>query len=223
MVRRVLRTCWVILSIALAGYVGSNAGWYWLNHSATLCHISFVPLGDFPEAVLIDLAKHYERSLGVRVDLLPAIQIEETAKDFRRGQLVGQELINLMKRRLPQLAEDPTVMMMGFTSGDMYTAYKNWQFAFAVREAGRFSVVSTARMDPVNFQLPSNQEILTSRLTKMATKQLGLQYYGLRERNEKTSVLFAPILGLDDLDEVSLEFDAADHQRISKVVKSCRM
>jgi predicted Zn-dependent protease len=222
MVCRILKKAWTILLIVFAGYAGSYAAWYWLDHSASLCYVSLVPLGDFQESALRDLAGHYEKRLGVRVDFQPAIPIEESAIDFKRRQLIGEELIDLMKRRLPQLADDPSVMIMGITNGDMYTRHKNWRFAFAVREAGRFAVVSTARMDPVNFGLPSDQAVLSGRLTKMATKQLGLQYYGLRERKEKTSVLFSPILGLDDLDEVSGEFDEVDRHLISKVVKSCK-
>ena len=223
MLCKLLKKAWTLGLIVLAGYVGSYAAWYWLDHSASLCRVSLVPLGDVRESLLVDLVDDYRQMLGLQVELLSPIPIDDAVIDFKRRQLVAEELIALMKRRLPHLADDPGVMLMGITSGDIYTTHKNWRFAFAVRESGRFSVVSTARMDPGNFHLPPNDSILALRLKKMATKQLGLQYYGLRDRGEKTSVLFSPILGLDDLDEVSPDFDAADREQISKIVKSCKM
>ncbi|MEQ1794837.1 MAG: hypothetical protein ABL970_11650, partial [Nitrospira sp.] len=116
----------------------------------------------------------------------------------------------------------PSVMMMGFTRGDMYIEKMDWQFAFALRESGRFTMISTARMDPESFGFAPDEQVLRTRLAKMVTKQIGLYFYGLPERQEKTSVLFSPILGVDDLDEVSAELDGIDRQRLAKVVKSCQ-
>jgi predicted Zn-dependent protease len=112
-------------------------------------------------------------------------------------------------------------MMMGFTRGDMYTRHKNWRFAFATREDGRFAAISTARMDPVSFGLPPNDDVLLRRLLKITSKQIGLYFYSLPEREEKSSVLFSPILGVDDLDEVSMDFDAIDRGRIGQTARRC--
>lgn len=105
----------------------------------------------------------------------------------------------------------------------MYLQHKNWQFAFAGREAGRFAVISTARMDPQSFGLPKDEPALSGRLKKMVLKQVGLYFYGLPERSETTSVLFSPILGVDDLDAVAPDIDAADRARLADVKKSCRL
>jgi len=45
--------------------------------------------------------------------------------DRSRGQLIGEELINKMKIGFPAQAQDRTVMMVGFTRGDMYVRHKN--------------------------------------------------------------------------------------------------
>ena len=213
------QTLWIVVF----GYVGWYAAGYWQNHSATLCRITFVPLGEFSEPLLTDLVQQYQRTLGVHIERHPPIPIPEGVIDYSRRQIVGERLIALMKEQLPEQAHDQSVMLVGFTHGDMYMANKNWQFAFAVRELGRFAVISTARMDPMSFGLPPDQEVLRTRLGKMVTKQIGLYFYGLPERHEKTSVLFSPILGVDDLDEVSSEFDATDRQRLTKIVKSCQL
>jgi predicted Zn-dependent protease len=194
----------------------------WLSPSSDRCPIVFVPIGQFQELVVQSLAQHYERTLGLRVTVRRAIPLEESAIDHNRRQLVGDELIDLMKRRLPVQEQEQAVMIVGLTTEDMYIRQKNWRFAFAMRQGGRFAVVSTARMDPANFGLAPDRDVLMSRLTKMVTKQIGLYYYHLPERHEKTSVLFSPILGLDDLDTVSIGFDAIDRDRMKQIVRSCR-
>jgi predicted Zn-dependent protease len=141
--------------------------------------------------------------------------------DRARGQLIGEELIQRMKIALPEQAQDRTVMLMGFTRGDMYIRQEEWRFAFANREDGRFAAISTARMDPVSFGLSPNDGVLVRRLLKMTSKQIGLYFYGLPERQEKSSVLFSPILGVDDLDDVSMDFDAIDRGRIGQTARQC--
>ena len=189
--------------------------------SNQLCQITFVPIGDFPSTSLQALASYYEQTLGLHIDVRPAIPVKESMIDRFRGQLIGEELINRMKIAFPTQAEDRRVMMVGFTRGDMYVRHKNWRFAFATREDGRFAAISTARMDPVSFGLPPNDGVLVRRLLKMTSKQIGLYFYLLPERQEKSSVLFSPILGVDDLDEVSMDFDAIDRGRIGQTARRC--
>ncbi len=192
-----------------------------LAASDGLCHIMFIPIGDFPPRSLQSVADYYEQTLGLHIKLGPAISIEEAMIDRSRGQLIGEELVNQMKRQLSAEANDSTVLMMGFTRGDMYIRQKDWRFAFAYREQGRFAAISTARMDPVSFGLPVDDGVLVRRLIKMTSKQIGLYYYRLPERQERTSVLFSPILGVDDLDSVSLDFDGIDRGRVGSPVKQC--
>ena len=43
-------------------------------------------------------------------------------------------------------------------------------------------------------------------LRKMISKNIGIMYYGLEESTDRKSVLYGPILGLDDLDSISEDF-----------------
>jgi predicted Zn-dependent protease len=193
----------------------------WFASSKHLCQITFVPIGNFPSASLQALASYYEQTLGLHIDVRPAIPFEESMVDRSRGQLIGEELVNGMKTGYPTQAQDRSVMMVGFTRGDMYVRHKDWRFAFATREDGRFAAISTARMDPVSFGLPPNDGVLVRRLLKMTSKQIGLYFYELPERQEKSSVLYSPILGVDDLDEVSMDFDTVDRERIGQTARRC--
>lgn len=196
-------------------------GTQWFASSAPLCRIMFVPIGNFPSTSLQTLADYYEKTLGLHIDVHPTIPFEGSMMDRARGQLIGEELIRQLKMAFPEQAQNRTVMMMGFTRGDMYIRQKEWRFAFAIREDGRFAVISTARMDPESFGFPPNDAVLVRRLLKMTSKQIGLYYYGLPERQEKSSVLFSPILGVDDLDNISMDFDAIDRARIGQTTRLC--
>jgi len=190
--------------------------------SSRLCQIVFVPLGHFPTAALQKVAHYYSETLGVTIEVSPTIPFTESMIDLGRNQLVGEQLVDEMKRHFPAYTSNPRIMMIGFTRGDMYIQRKDWQFAFAYREDGRFAVISTARMDPENFGLSPDDRVLVPRLIKMASKQIGLYFYELPEREEKTSVLFSSILGLDDLDAVAMDFDAIDRKRMGTTARRCR-
>jgi predicted Zn-dependent protease len=212
-----MRKFFVIVLVLAFGY----GAYQWFVSSSRLCQIMFVPIGDFPPASLQAVANYYQETLGVKILLSGPIPIEEGMLDRRRGQLIGQELINHLRWRFPEPTKNLRLMMIGFTREDMYIRDKDWRFAFAYRENGRFAAISTARMDPVNFGLLPNDGVLVRRLIKMTSKQIGLYFYRLPERQEKTSVLFSPILGVDDLDEVAMDFDAVDRKRIGNAARQC--
>jgi predicted Zn-dependent protease len=193
----------------------------WFAASKHLCQILFVPIGNFPTTSLQKVADYYKETLGVHIDLSLTMPFDEVMMDRRRGQFIGEELVNQMRMHYPVQTKNQRIMMIGFTRGDMYIRHMDWRFAFAYRESGRFAAVSTARMDPESFGLPPDDSILVRRLIKITSKQIGLYFYGLPERQEKTSVLFSPILGVDDLDTVAMDFDAIDRERMGPTARQC--
>ncbi len=58
----------------------------------------------------------------------------------------------------------------------------------------------------MNFDQPPDDELLHTRVQKMITKNIGIMYYGLDQSTDRKSVLFGPILTLDDLDGVGKDF-----------------
>ena len=168
--------------------------------------VYFVPLGDFISPSLVKLVLYYKQKYGLSIEPLAAIKLETPAADFERRQLIAEELIALMKRHYSQLANDPNVILIGITPGDMYIRQYTWQFAFGWRQEGRFAVVSSARMDPVRFGQSPDDELLHMRLRKMITRNLGIMYYGMNQSRNPTSVLYYSIFGLDDLDRLGEDF-----------------
>lgn len=168
--------------------------------------VSFVPVGEFPAASVEHLVAHYRGRYGLAIETLGAVPLEPAAVDLLRQQLVAEELIALVKRHHPRLAGDPEAILIGLTPYDMYIREYTWQFAFAWRQDGRFAVISSARMDPVNFGEPADAELLHGRLRKIVSKNIGMMHYRLPQSTDRNSVLYGPILSLDDLDSIGEDF-----------------
>ena len=166
----------------------------------------FVSLGDFSSPPLRELINYYKRKSGLSIVILPALPVEPATFDAHRHQLIAEDLVELIKRRYPKLAQDPNATVIGLTEKDMYIREKTWQFAFSYRMGGHFAVVASARMNPVNFGEPANAELLHCRVRKMIMKNIGLLYYQLPQSNNPKSVLYSNILGLEELDNVSEDF-----------------
>lgn len=182
---------------------------------ARLDRIIFIPLDDFPPELLEEVADKYRLMLGVEIAVCAPVPVDASAMDYKRGQYIGEEVLKSLILQQTALSEDQSVLLIAFTSTDIYTGWKrSWRFAFALRVLGRFAVISTARMDPEFFGLEPDDSILVSRLRKMVSKTIGGFYYGLPERTDKSSVMYSPILGVDDLDEVSPEYDELDLDRM---------
>jgi predicted Zn-dependent protease len=96
--------------------------------------------------------------------------------------------------------------VIGVTAPDMYVNALTLNFAFAYHEGDRFAVLSTARMDPTWFADPANPDLLRKRLRKAATRMIGFLHYGYRETTDRRSVMFGPVLGIDDLDRLHEDY-----------------
>ncbi len=67
-------------------------------------------------------------------------------------------------------------------------------------------MVSSTRMDPVNFRQPPDPALLHTRLRKMISKNIGIMHYRLPQSTDRNSVLYGPILSLADLDSIGEDF-----------------
>lgn len=164
--------------------------------------LHFVPLGDFPARRLEQLVAYYKNRYGLTIEIVPAVPLEPVVVDAERRQLSAEELVALMRREHAALADDPQAILIGFPLGDMYIQQYTWHFAFAFRADRRAAVVSSARMDPINYGEPPDPELLLERFRKMVSKQIGILHFGLPQSGDRRSVMYGPILSLNDLDSI---------------------
>jgi predicted Zn-dependent protease len=168
--------------------------------------IYLVPLGRFSSALVSELADYYKQKFNLKVSLLPTIELGDRVIDQNRRQVIAEELIEVIKQKHEHLAANSRAIIIGLTSNDMYIRGVNWQFAFSFREYGKFTVVSCARMDPVNLGQGPDDNVLRSRLRKMVTKNVGILYFGHSQNDNPRSVLYSQILGVEELDAVGEDF-----------------
>jgi hypothetical protein len=61
-------------------------------------------------------------------------------------------------------------------------------------------------MDPAWSADPANPDLLRKRLRKAATRMVGFLHYGYRETTDRRSVMFGPVVGIDDLDRLREDY-----------------
>ena len=169
--------------------------------------IYFVPLGPEVPVPLKELADHFRQNYRLNTTVLPELPLSDPrVQDTARFQLIAEELLGHMVRKHPKLTWEPGAVAIGVTAQDMYIRALSWNFAFGYREGDRFAVLSTARMDPAWSADPANPDLRRKRLRKAATRMVGFLHYGYRETTDRRSVMFGPVLGIDDLDRLREDY-----------------
>jgi predicted Zn-dependent protease len=161
--------------------------------------VALVPIGNFSEPSLSLLANHFRHKLHMSVRVRAAVPLPAGAYNGARKQFVGEKLLSQLERAYPR------VIVLGVTNRDIYMATKSFRSVFSTRD-GRAAVVSSARMDPRFFGVAGDAEVLYSRIEKMTTKDIGLLALGRHESRNPRSVLYTPILSVDDLDFMTEDF-----------------
>ena len=170
----------------------------------------FVAIGEVPADMIEGLVSHFQKKFGVPSKTLLRLGFDEVTFDRQRSQVVADRLIQAVRFRNVTRARNPQTRVIGITPFDMYmeSMRDQWSFTFSMRSPdNRFAVVSYARMDPVNLGDAPNDALLRSRLRKMVTKNVGIMYFGLPASDNPKSALYRNILGVDDLDRMSEDFD----------------
>jgi predicted Zn-dependent protease len=170
----------------------------------------FVAIGDVPVDMFNGLVSHFETRFAVPIKTLSPLGFDQQTFDSQRSQAVADRLIQAVRFRHPSLVKNPRTRVIGITSLDMFmeAMREQWAFTFSMRSADRrLAVVSYARMDPGKLGGAPNDALLQSRLRKMLTKNIGIMYFGLPASENPRSALFRNILGVDDLDRMSEDFN----------------
>lgn len=195
---------WLVYTRLLSASVQPAASW---PPKVAGSKVFFVPIGSFPDDQLDALVRFYHQSYNLDIAVLKNLSLDESAHDSSRQQYVAEKLCDSLRSSFPEFSDNPSQILIGFTTEDIYPLTNNWRFAFGWRKTGTgTAVVSTARMslpyrgEGLSFNVPE------TRLRKMVTKDIGILYYGLPQNRNPKSVLYNQILGIEELDAVSEEF-----------------
>lgn len=164
-----------------------------------------VPTDGLPALFMSSLRTRLESQHKFGVTATVQMPFPHYAEIDNSGQfsaaIIAEEGLDIC-RRMAQANEYCVVL----TNRDINEKDSGVRFFFAQHYEG-ISVVSTARMNRLNFggkvnlvSTPFAADEVLSRVSKMINKGLGLSYYGYGLSNDRNSVMFAPIMSLDDLD-----------------------
>jgi YD repeat-containing protein len=161
-----------------------------------------VPIGLTASQAVDWAPSYYKARLGVDLTVLPAIPVDPTLIDRTRDQLNADRCIEFLQKKYPQAARDPSAILIGLTSRDMYIPSLGWRYAENYRKEGRYVVISSARLHPPQLLENLNPEWLNSRLQKLMTKNIVMLYFDLPMSSDYTSLLSGGVLSGLEIDEM---------------------
>jgi predicted Zn-dependent protease len=166
-------------------------------------------MGDTPLALIEGLCRTHAARWRIPVEAARTVPLDASLTDPARRQVVAERALTWLESRYAREAADQVVI--GVMAADMYIADKSWRFALSARRrrAGTrgMAVISTARMQEEFYRLPPDQALLSRRLGKMLTKNVGVLFYGMPLSDDPASVMYGNVLSLDDLDRMRDGFD----------------
>jgi predicted Zn-dependent protease len=173
--------------------------------------VCIVPIGAVSKKMLDAVVDGLRLKFDAEIKVAPAQsapKIEEL-----REQVADLRLWNLLGTQYSRWFNDPVVTMIAITPVDMFSERNpNLRYLFGQRfgenDKSRWGVVSTFQMDNASFNLPEDEALLQSRLTKLLMKYILSMHYGLEDSADPSSVMYGAINSALDLDRMSGEVPA---------------
>jgi hypothetical protein len=157
-------------------------------------NVYLIPLGLDAGEPLDWAPAYYQAKFGIDLVVLPAVPLVEKLIDSARRQVDSEGCVEYLRSLHPELDADPSALLIGVASRDIYIPSFNWAFAENYRQGARFAVVSSARLHPPAIMARRNPEWLHSRLQKMLTKNIVMLYFDLPMSSDYTSLLSGGVL-----------------------------
>ncbi|MCU1247664.1 MAG: Teneurin-3 [Edaphobacter sp.] len=157
--------------------------------------IYLVQIGPHSAAYGLDgLAEWLRSKYGLQVQVLPPMQLDQSAWDSGRKQYVAELLYEQIKREHSELAADPNAYLFGFTDATMCSVNNSWASTFTQRDFQRMAVVSSHGIQDYWWQrllgeAKISNEHVQARVRRILLKDVAILYWHLPLNNDPTSVL----------------------------------
>jgi predicted Zn-dependent protease len=170
--------------------------------------VYLLPLDDFSTDFTVWLSRVLSDELKICVKSSLAMGSEGLAPFTGTNQYPAEDIVTAAADVIARLNEnDPKTCYVIITNKDINERSRNFRFLFAWHETPKkVSVVSAARMVFGSQGMPVSNEIIFSRIYKMTKRAIGEQYFGLARSSNIRDVMYSPIMGLDDLDQIGTDY-----------------
>jgi hypothetical protein len=143
--------------------------------------VYLLPLGRTKPGLVERAARRATKQLGIDVTVLPAI--DAPTRGARRGELWDSETIRVVDRVVPAARGPEAPSVIGVTELDIgIPMYSDIGWGT--------TVISTAKLDPVNYGLPAWPKRLDERIYKLVLRAIGAYYFGLPPSDEQRSPVY---------------------------------
>jgi predicted Zn-dependent protease len=166
-----------------------------------------VPMEGFPQHYAIELGQKLSAELGIKIR--PTVSAARTKTMFgANGQIMADRVFREMEVALRRLYDtSPKTIYIILTDDDLNFEKSPWRFCFVAGWDGvPVVIVSLARMKNSFAGYPDDPNLTKLRLYKMVKKQIGLLYFKKSRSARLNSVLYSPVMGLEDLDAIGTDF-----------------
>lgn len=153
---------------------------------------------------------YYRAKFGIEVEVLSPIAMPAEMVNPGRQQVDSERFIQYARDRYEEIVSDPSNILIGVTSRDIFIRSYTWRYAINWRQDGRFAITSSARVRPRPFLDRWNPEWAASRFRKMLTKNIALLYFDLPMSDDQTSMLYGGVLAGDEIDAMGGSIVGAD-------------
>ena len=130
--------------------------------------INLVPCGMVPPALLDYLVDGLKKGLAAEVTQVEKVTVPSGAYDPRRRQYRAEAFLPLLT---PYRTGDKR-LVLGVTGVDLFVPELNFVFGLA-DSLHKWAIISTARLQPEFYGLPSNPQLIKKRALKEAIHELG--------------------------------------------------
>lgn len=178
------------------------------EHTDGMVSVFLIPLDDFPVDYVAQLAQELSRVLHIYVKPTVVMGTRGLQPFPATDQYCAEDIVESaapVVERLPEKRKDSAFILI--TRRDINEKARNFRFLFAWHQKEkRISVISTARMLARDNISRADDKIIFERILKMTKRAIGEQYYGLQRSADIRDVMYSPIMSLEDIDKMGLDF-----------------
>ena len=167
-----------------------------------------VPVLGFPDSYTKDLVARLIEDGSIHVRSSVDVGISDSLFFPDNKQMISEKALMEFSRILPSLSNaKPNAVYIFLTAYDLNGEDRRFRFLFAQNNPkSRMAIISISRLR-FNQDGPSEAPSITKlRLFKMAKRQIGELYYGYSRNTDPNSVMYSPLMGLDELDMIGTKY-----------------
>jgi predicted Zn-dependent protease len=178
------------------------------NGDARQTDIYLVPFLGFEESSSHKLAKALEKDTGLRVTSTGSVTLPVEVLNRERNQYNADYLNQVVGESIAKLRDGSwKQLFIGIMKQDMYSENLGWNFALSMHYDNQISIVASERLVPNKIWDRSDAEkLFGERIYKLLKRTIGLQYYGYPRTSDQKSILFSPMMSVDDLDGMESQY-----------------